>query len=500
MKTKKTIINYLTDIIPLMIISVLGIFKIKIFIQELGDETLGLYQLFSQIMIYIALVDGGLSSAVLHSLYKPNTENDKNKINQIISAAFKIFSLIGGVIFLIAAIIAFAVPLFIKDYSFPYMYIVVAFFLFSLSNVIGYFFVPINAFLEVKGKKYITNLSLQIGQIVQSVLEIVLLLCGCSFFIILIMHSVIKILSNIVISICFRKKYKEYTLTSKEKDFSFVKKVKDLIFHKINGLVSSNIDVIIISRVLGLASVAIYSTYFYIINMLKSILGKLSSSMLAIVGNEIAKNKSKVYNIFLEINSIMFFIGTIICIPLFFALDSFIDIWYEGEIKTSIFISFACVTYLFCFLIKETVAMFVNAAGLFKETKICALCDTIINLSLSILLVFKLGISGVLFATAFSILVAEYVMKNFVLHKHTFQKKVSKFYLNGLKLFSITIVDLIIGVLIFKNIQVNNIFSWFGIFFVYTLLNAVFVTICYKLIGETKIFRRVKYIFKRGKV
>ena len=113
-------------------ISVLGIFKIKFFIQELGDETLGLYQLFSQIMIYIALVDGGLSSAVLHSLYKPNTENDKNKINQIISAAFKTFSLIGIVIFLIAAVVAFVVPFFIKDYSFPYMYIVVAFFLFSL--------------------------------------------------------------------------------------------------------------------------------------------------------------------------------------------------------------------------------------------------------------------------------------------------------------------------------------------------------------------------------
>ena len=72
MKTKRTLLNYVTDIIPLMIISVLGIFKIKFFIQKLGDETLGLYQLFSQIMIYIALVDGGLSSAVLHSLYKPN--------------------------------------------------------------------------------------------------------------------------------------------------------------------------------------------------------------------------------------------------------------------------------------------------------------------------------------------------------------------------------------------------------------------------------------------
>jgi len=498
MKTKRTLLNYITDIVPLMIVSVLGIFKIKFFIQELGDETLGLYQLFSQIMIYIALVDGGLSSAILHSLYKPNIDNDKKKTNEIISAAFRVFSLIGIIIFALASIVGFIVPFFIKDSSFPYMYVVVAFLLFSLSNVIGYFFVPVNAFLEVKGKKYITNLALQIGQIVQSVLEIVLLLSGWSFFLILIMHSVVKLLSNVIIAIYFRKRYKDYTIKNKTKDYSFVKKVKDLIFHKINGLVSSNIDVIIISKVLGLASVAIYSTYFYIINMLKSILGKLSSSMLAIVGNEIAKDKDKVYNIFLEINSIMFFIGTVICIPLYFSLDSFIDIWYEGEIKTSILISVACVTYLFCFLIKETVAMFVNAAGLFKETKICAISDTIINLVLSILLVFKFKISGVLFATAFSVIVAEYVMKNIVLHKHIFEKTLKTFYLKGLKLFGITIIDLIIGLLIFKNIEITNILSWLLIFASYTLVNAVLIIILYKLIGEAQMFSRVKYIFKRG--
>ena len=73
MKTKKTLLNFFSDIIPLAIISILGIFKLKIFIQVLGDETLGLYQLFTQIMVYVALVDGGLSSALLYSLYKPNS-------------------------------------------------------------------------------------------------------------------------------------------------------------------------------------------------------------------------------------------------------------------------------------------------------------------------------------------------------------------------------------------------------------------------------------------
>lgn len=69
----------------MIIISFLGIFKLKIFIQVLGNETLDLYQLFSQIMVYVAIVDGGLGSAILYALYKPNSKNDDTKINQILA-------------------------------------------------------------------------------------------------------------------------------------------------------------------------------------------------------------------------------------------------------------------------------------------------------------------------------------------------------------------------------------------------------------------------------
>ena len=48
MKTKKAFINLITDVIPLIIVSILGIFKFKLFIQTLGDETLGLYPLFQE--------------------------------------------------------------------------------------------------------------------------------------------------------------------------------------------------------------------------------------------------------------------------------------------------------------------------------------------------------------------------------------------------------------------------------------------------------------------
>ena len=132
MKLKKVLLNFVSDVIPLLIIAVLGIFKSKLFIKALGTETLGLYNLFSQVMVYVAVVDGGLSSAVLFSLYKPNSQKDEQKINEILSASLKVFSLIGIVVYSIAFVVSFFVPLLIKDNNFEYTYIVITFLLFAL--------------------------------------------------------------------------------------------------------------------------------------------------------------------------------------------------------------------------------------------------------------------------------------------------------------------------------------------------------------------------------
>lgn len=494
MKTKKFIYNFLTDIIPLIIISFLGIYKVKFFIQFLGNETLGLYQLFSQIMIYVALVDGGLSSAVLFSLYKPNSENDRKKFNAILAGAYKTFSFIGIIVFGIAFLISFLVPFLIKDPSFNYSYIVITFLLFSLNNVIGYFFVPFTSLLEVKEKKYIYNIINQSGQIVLSVTEIIMLFCHANFEMILIMHCIVKLIARLVEVYVCKRMYPDIKVTQKEKNYEFKTHTKSLIFHKINGLIGSNIDSILISSFLGLQYVAIYSTYSYIITMMKNILGKLSSSMTAIVGNLLAKTKEKSYEIYTEFNSILFYVAIIICTPLTLAINGFIDIFYEGEIYTSALIAVSFVGILFTFIIKINTTMFVAAGGLYKETQYCAIVDTCTNLILSLVLLNILGISGVLIATVVSAFIAEYGLKSKVVHNKLFGIGAKKYHIKNIKFFLIYIIDLILGYKIISLFTINNILIWFVIFTIYTLINSVLILILFKLLKEDKFMNRVKWI------
>ena len=497
-KTKKTLLNLITDVIPLLIISVLGIFKFKLFIEYLGQETMGLYNLFNNIMVYVSLVDGGLASAVLFSLYKPNASGDSRKLSELLSGAYTVFAKIGMIVFSIAFVVSFFVIFLIKNCAFDYWYIVLTFLLFSISNVIAYFFVPYKELLEVKEKKYIYNIISQSGQILLSVLEIVMLITGFKFGYILVMHSAVKLIAHLIEALACKKMFPDISFHNKNKDFSFKKYLNSLIFHKINGLIGSNIDTVIISSFLGLAHVAIYSTYSYIITMLKNILGKLSSSMTAIVGNSLVKNKERMYELYKEFNGMLFYVAISICVPLILAINGFIDIFYEGKIETSMLIALSFSLILFMFIVKLNTTMFVSAGGLYKETKFCAITDTIINLVLSLTLVHFIGIAGVLFATAFSVFVSEYILKTIVVHKHVFNKDPMNYFINNIKFFIIFVIDLIGGSYIVNYFTINNLFTWFLVYIIFTLVNGLIIFIIFKLLNETKFVLRIKELRRRA--
>ena len=138
---------------------------------------------------------------------------------------------------------------------------------------------------------------------------------------------------------------------NEKKYYNFRHQIKHLMFHKINGLVGSNIDVLIITRFLGLTATNVYSTYNYIVNMVKQMIEKISSSTLAILGNILSVDKEQAYKLFRELNSMMFYIATIICVPLFLAINFFIEIWYENMIETDWLVAGAFSAFLFLVIV-----------------------------------------------------------------------------------------------------------------------------------------------------
>ena len=82
-----------------------------IFIQTLGIEYLGLNSLFSNILSVLSLVELGIGSAIIFSLYKPLEENDQEKIKSLMMFYKKSYITIGLLIGVFGIIVT---PFFIK--------------------------------------------------------------------------------------------------------------------------------------------------------------------------------------------------------------------------------------------------------------------------------------------------------------------------------------------------------------------------------------------------
>src|SRR5699024_3466563 len=99
-------LNTICDIIPYILIGIVGIIKVNVLIQYIGDVGNGYYQVINQIIAYVFLAQAGFGDAVIYKLYKPFVDRNKDDINAIYSGARKIFRIIGfiilGIIFLVS--------------------------------------------------------------------------------------------------------------------------------------------------------------------------------------------------------------------------------------------------------------------------------------------------------------------------------------------------------------------------------------------------------------
>ncbi len=475
--------NFITDFFPQIIIMIIALFKSKIMLQYLGQETLGLYQLFAQVITYLALAEGGLASAAVYRLYKPIADKDNQKIAEIANATRNVFMIVSGIILVLGIGISFVVPFLIENNTFSYGYIISNFILYVISEVVVYLTIYRRALFEANQEKYKINIIYQTSLILHSLLEIAILMLGGNLTSLFIMFICLNTVTSMIILLYGKKTY-SYLPKTKKADYSLVKDVKNLFIHKISALISNNVDVIIISKVLGLVNVVIYTTYNYIINSLKLVVDKLYGAALGGIGNVLATDKDTGKKLFFEYNSLVFFFALVLGIPLLYAIDYFIDIWYSNEIYTSMLLSILFVVNLVYYIIRTPLISFTTAAGLFKETNKCAILEVIINLSLSLILVNIIGIPGVLIGTIVSLVISEYMIKPIIIYKKVFGEGVKEYYLRNLKFVLYLIIGFVLIYVLKLHYRPINIIQWFFSSVIIGVVNLGLVTGYFILVKE----------------
>ena len=201
---------------------------------------------------------------------------------------------------------------------------------------------------------------------------------------------------------------------------------------------------------------------------------------------------SKAHSFFCEYNSMCYYIASLLCVPLLLVITPFISVFYGPTYALPFLGSLCVVIILFFKIIEIPFDVYYSALGYFDKVRNCVIFQSIVNLILSIILLFKLGISGVLLATVISYIVGEFFMYPRILNKNYFKNNKIKYYSKSFKLVLISLINYLVLYFITKNVVVTNLFSWFIFGMICFIINTIITTIYYIIIKETSFFERFK--------
>ncbi len=498
MRTKNSILNFISVVIPTLVIAILGLVKIRYFLNYLGSDSVGVYQLFAQIFSYVALLEAGIGASVVFKLYEPIKNNDYNKINSILSAARMYFRKIAILMIIIGSIISFLIPVIIHENSLSYGYIQISMILYVISVAITYFVSAPTLYNTANQKNYKNDLTYNILYIVKNIFEIILVCLGLNILGLMILFVCFSLVYNFIIIYLHKKNNKKIKFIA-EKDYEFKKNSKTLFVNRLGDLIYNNIDMLLISSFLGLSSVVTYSAYYYILNTFSLMINKISHATVSSFGNLIVSEKNKVYSVFKEYYNIIMYLATILTIPLLFFITPFINLWYGGEFTLNAPTTFLMVLMIFMSITTIPLYTLMNSSGSFVKIKNCTIVQSVSNLVLSIVLIQFYGIIGVIIATIISLLIGPFILYPKYLYQNYFFVSPLDFYKKFAKLISIYFINILIILCIYDYILIENLFDWFVFGLLFFLINLILTTIFYYLLKELDFVNRFIYIYKEKK-
>ena len=215
----------------------------------------------------------------------------------------------------------------------------------------------------------------------------------------------------------------------KESINKVTQQVKGLVIGKISYTSRNSFDSILISMICGLTVVAVYSNYYYIFSAALGIILVLGQSITAGIGNCIATVSAEVnYTNFKKFNFYYNWIGCWFSICLLCLYQPFMKIWVGNEFTASYEVMFLFVIYFYVTQVTQLSSVYAAAAGIWWEIRFVQIGEMITNLALNILLGWKFGVVGILWATIISVFVYCFIMQTIIGFKCYFKRTALEYF------------------------------------------------------------------------
>lgn len=464
-RTSNSIRNITTGFIGQFIQIVLGFVSRTIFIKFLAAEYLGISGLFGNILSILSLAELGVGSAIIYALYKPLADGDERQISALMKFYSKAYKTIGIVIAIVGIGIIPFLNMIIKnapDIN-ESLYVIYIFYLFN--TVITYFYSYKNSIIVADQKNYISAIISYGTSIIQTVLQIAVLVLAKNFLLYLLVQAICALLYNIIISKTadrmypFLKKHKDAKLDSSVKH-SLIKNIKALMIVKLSGVLVNNTDNLIITYFSGLSTVGISSNYTMLIGIINTVLNQLFGGITASVGNLNAKeNNEKKEEFFDIINFANFWLFGFSSICIIVLSSDIVRLWLTDKYVLPINIPIILAINFYMVGMQNAVWTYKNTMGLFRQGRYLLLLTALINLVLSVMLGSIWGLFGILLSTAIARLVTNTWYDPYAVYKYGLKKNPLKYFYKYLIFIVILTIALAVTWILCNFIKLGIILS-----------------------------------------
>lgn len=399
--TKKTSYNIVTDVIGKLLLIVISIIIPKLYIDYYGSELNGLLNSLNGIFVYLNLLEAGIGSASIQALYKPITQKDYNKINEILSAT-KNYYLRNGFFFLVGLIaVAFGYPSFAHS-EIKFWTIVLLVILSGAPYIVKFFFQgKYTVLLTADNRLYVLNIVTNGVHIAANIIKAVLLINHVNIILVQGAFACLYLLQVIIIAVYVRKKYK-HLLFSETPDKLALSKSKSALIHEFAYVIFNNTDVLLLTYFSNLETVSVYSVYNMIFSQITLLLQSITTGTNSGLGQLMAKDHDRYNRIFVNFEYTFQCFACFVLVSVGAMTPSFVHLYTINAIDADYLLpglAFLFTEIQILSLIRWPGVGSIKAAGMFKETQYRALAEVTINIVVSIILIQNYEIYGVLLGT-----------------------------------------------------------------------------------------------------
>ncbi len=411
MKINRIAKNIFSNWSNLFISVVVAFIVSPILVNQLGNETYGIWVLIVSLTSYFTILDFGVNGAIVRFISKYKALNDYNSANKIFSTSFAFFSIIALVVVIFCAIFAVYFKDIFEITQFDQRYLYFVFLIVGIDLALNLIFSVFLGSLKAVGRFLEVNIIAITLNIIKNIIIVILLLKGHSLLAIAVLQLVINSTKFTLQYFTIKKlaSFLHFTIEDINKE-SF----KQLYNYSVYGFIISiamkivfYTDSIVIGAILDVSQVTFYAIPTMLMQYLEQFIWAIIAVLLPIISAQDALGKN-------ENNSTMYKIGTkyaiLLCTPVFlvlyFAGSDFIGMWMGEQYKgpSGQVLQILLVGYFF-FLAQLIAHGILKGLSKHKILAILLSIEAVANLGLSLYLGPIWGIIGVALGTTIPILI-----------------------------------------------------------------------------------------------